>query len=83
MSLNEGKKWINRQQLAPVFAGVFLSIFAGLILYIVSQADLTQITISGSIDANYLMGIFTGIVIAVVGFLGITKGRQDTPPAQK
>lgn len=78
MSLNEGKKWITRQQLAPVFAGTFLAIFAVLILYIISQADLSQITISGSIDVNYLMGIFTGIVIAVIGFLGITKGRQDT-----
>ena len=79
MSLNDGKKWINRQQLAPIFGGIFLTIFAGLILYIISQADISQIQISGSIDANYLMGIFTGIVIAVVGFLGITKGRQDTP----
>ena len=46
---------------------------------LLSQADVSQIQISGSIDANYLMGIFTGIVIAVVGFLGITRGRQDTP----
>ena len=73
------EKWVTRQQLAPVFAATFLTIFAGLILYILSQADVSQIQISGSIDANYLMGIFTGMVIAVVGFLGITRGRQDTP----
>jgi len=72
------KEWVTKQQLAPVFAGVFLTIFAGLILYILSQADVSKISITGSIDANYLMGIFTGIVIAVVGFFGLTKGRQDT-----
>lgn len=69
----------DKQDAGLVTAIVFLGIFAGLILYIISGADLSNITISGAIDVNYLFGIFTGIVIAVIGFLGITRGRQQTP----
>ncbi|MCH7561796.1 MAG: hypothetical protein IIC67_10615 [Thaumarchaeota archaeon] len=64
---------------ALIFGMVFLVIFAGLIIYVISQADLSGIAVTGSIDANWLFGIFTGIVIAVIGFIGITRGRQTTP----
>lgn len=69
----------DKQDTTLVTAIVFLGIFAGLIIYIIAGADLTGIQISGSIDANYLFGIFTGIVIAVIGFLGITRGKAQTP----
>lgn len=68
-----------KADLTKLWSIVFLSIFAGLIIYIILQANLEQITISGSIDVNYIFGIFTGIVIAVIGFLGITRGKVVTP----
>ena len=71
----------SKADLTKIWSIVFLSIFAFLILYIITQADLDQITITGSIDVNYIFGIFTGIVIAVIGFLGITRGRVATPGA--
>ena len=69
----------DKSDAALIFGMLFLVIFAGLIIYVISQADLSGIAITGSIDANWLFGIFTGIVIAVIGFIGITKGRQATP----
>ena len=72
----------DKSDAALIFGMVFLVIFAGLIIYVISQADLSGISITGSIDANWLFGIFTGIVIAVIGFIGITRGRQTTPNSQ-
>lgn len=69
----------DKSDAALIFGMLFLTIFAGLVIYVIAQADLTQISITGSIDANWLFGIFTGIVISVIGFIGITRGRQATP----
>ena len=69
----------SKADLTKIFSIVFLSIFAGLILLIIAQANFEDVTISGSIDVNYIFGIFTGIVIAVIGFLGITRNRATTP----
>jgi len=69
----------DKSDAALIYGMVFLTIFAGLVIYVISQADLSDIKITGSIDANWLFGIFTGIVIAVIGFIGITRGRQATP----
>ena len=69
----------SKADLTKIFSIVFLSIFAGLILLIIAQANFEDVTISGSIDVNYIFGIFTGIVIAVIGFLGITHNRATTP----
>jgi len=74
-----GKLPFDKSDAALIFGMIFLVIFAGLIIYVISQADLSGIAITGSIDANWLFGIFTGIVIAVIGFIGITRGRQTTP----
>jgi len=63
---------------ATVFGLAFLTIFAVLIIYIISQANFDSVNITGSISVEMLMGTFIGIVIAVVGFLGITKGRVQT-----
>jgi len=70
----------DKQDSALIVGLVFLAIFAGLVVYIISGADLTGIQISGMIDVNYIFGIFTGIVIAFIGFIGITKGRTPTNP---
>jgi len=70
----------DKNDTALVFGAIFLTIFAGMIIYIISQADLSGILITGTIDANWLFGIFTGIVIAVIGFIGITRGGRATTP---
>lgn len=68
-----------KEDVALITGLVFLGIFAGLVIYIIADADLSDIKISGAIDANYIFGIFTGIVISFIGFIGITRGRQQTP----
>ena len=68
-----------RADFALLFASVFLSIFAGAIIYVFTQADFSKVAISGTISVETLMGTFVGIVIAVVGFLGMTRGRAITP----
>jgi len=68
----------DKNDIALMVGLVFLAIFAGLVIYIISGADLTGITITGAIDVNYVFGIFTGIVIAFIGFIGITRGKTPT-----
>ena len=77
MSVKDTFKGATKQDIAILFTIVFLGGFATVIGYMVLTAE-TDIKITGTIDANYLMGIFTGIVIAMVGFLGITRGRAET-----
>ena len=77
MSIKDTFLGATKQDIAVVFTIVFLGAFAGGIGWMVYQADF-DVKVTGNIDANYLMGIFTGIVIAMVGFLGITKGRSET-----
>ena len=72
----------DKNDVALIVGLVFLAIFAGLVIYIISGADLTGITITGAIDANYIFGIFNGIVIAFIGFIGITKGKVPTQGSQ-
>ena len=67
-----------RRDIALIFGMIFLTIFAGLIIWVIAQADFTNVTITGAISVEMLMGTFVGIVIAVVGFLGITRGRVTT-----
>ncbi len=70
-----------KSDFALLFSSVFLSIFAVAIIYLFSRADFSNVVITGSISVEMLMGAFIGIVIAVVGFLGITKGRVETKPS--
>lgn len=72
-----------KQDLTRIFAFAFLTLFAIIIILIVSQADFTQIAISGTLDVNTFMVAFMGIIVALVGWLGITKGRQDTTTTTK
>jgi len=72
-----------RADFALLFGSVFLSIFAAVIAYVFSQADLTNVVISGTISVETLMGTFVGIVIAIIGFLGITRGRAITTGSQQ
>ena len=62
-----------RSDFALLFASVFLCIFAGIIVY-----AMTQVEIAGEIQVETLMVAFMGIVVAIIGFLGITKGRAET-----
>jgi len=66
-----------KQDFAFLFASVFLSVFAGLIIYAI-----TQVKIEGTVQVETLMVAFMGIVIAIIGFLGITKGRMETKGSQ-
>jgi len=72
----------DKSDTALIVGLVFLGIFAGLVVYIIADADLTEIKITGNIDANYIFGIFTGIVIAFIGFIGITRGKVTTQGSQ-
>ena len=72
-----------RADFALFFGSVFLLIFAGAMVYIFTQADFSQVVISGTISVETLMGTFIGIVIAVIGFLGITRNRAVTPGSQQ
>lgn len=68
-----------KQDIARIFGFVFLGIFGALIILIMTQANFNEIEVSGTLDINTIMVAFMGIVISIMGWVGITRGRTITP----
>lgn len=79
MSANEPKKdtlaGATKGDIQKAVAIGFLGIFGAAILYLFFKGSV-DVTITGNIDVNTLLGPFIGIIIAMIGWLGFKMAQS-------